>query len=139
MRKQGAIILNELIGLTPHVVPENIVFTLFQQFFEDHQDSIRMQGVDHCVAFAKHLPQNRTGQFLVPFIKKFAEDKSWRIRYLVADRLMDLAQGIGFEEAKTILVPYYVSFLTDAESEVRTAALGRMTEFCRILDKDTVI
>ena len=52
---------------------------------------------------------------------------------------MDLAQGIGFEEAKTILVPYYVSFLTDAESEVRTAALGRMTEFCRILDKDTVI
>jgi len=57
----------------------------------------------------------------------------------VADRLMDLAQGIGFEAAKVDLVPYYVSFLTDAESEVRTAALGRMTEFCRILDKDTII
>jgi len=95
--------------------------------------------VDHLVAFAKHLPKHKAGPFLIPYIKKFAEDKSWRIRYLVADRLMELASGIGFEIAKVDLVPHYVAFLTDAESEVRTAALGRMTEFCGILDKDTII
>ena len=36
----------------------------------------------------------------MPHIKKFAEDKSWRIRYLVADRILDLAAGIGNEHAK---------------------------------------
>ena len=38
--------------------------------------------------------------YLLPYIKKFAEDKSWRIRYLIADRIMDLAQGIGYDQAK---------------------------------------
>lgn len=70
----------------------------------------------------------------MPYIKKFGDDKSWRIRYLVADRIMDLASGLGYETAKESLLPYYSAFLKDGESEVRTAAVGRMTDFCRILD-----
>jgi hypothetical protein len=53
---------------------------------------------------------------------------------MVADRIMDLATGFGFESAKLNLLPYYVGFLKDVESEVRTAALSRMSDFCRILD-----
>ena len=73
-------------------------------------------------------------QVLLPYIMKFAEDKSWRIRYLVADRIMDLANGIGMDVAKDCLTPYYCSFLKDGESEVRTAAVGKLSEFCKILD-----
>jgi hypothetical protein len=47
---------------------------------------------------------------------------------------MDLASGLGYETAKESLLPYYSAFLKDGESEVRTAAVGRMTDFCRILD-----
>ena len=32
------------------------------------------------------------------------------------------------------LLPYYCSFLRDIESEVRAAAVGRLSDFCRILD-----
>ena len=71
---------------------------------------------------------------MLPYIRKFAEDKSWRIRYMVADRIMDLATGIGYEQAKENLLPYFCSFLKDLESEVRTAAVGRLSDFCRILD-----
>jgi hypothetical protein len=53
---------------------------------------------------------------------------------MVADRIMDLATGFGFESAKQNLLPYYIGFLKDVESEVRTAALSRMSDFCRILD-----
>ena len=53
---------------------------------------------------------------------------------MVADRIMDLATGFGFEQAKQSLLPYYCAFLKDVESEVRTAALSRMSDFCRILD-----
>lgn len=49
-----------------------------------------MQGIDSCVIFAKTLPASKVNAYLLPYIKKFAEDKSWRIRYLVADRIIDL-------------------------------------------------
>jgi serine/threonine-protein phosphatase 2A regulatory subunit A len=75
----------------------------------------------------------------MPYVKKFAEDKSWRIRYLVADRIIELTTGIGAEIAKDQLLPYYISFLQDSESEVRTAAASRISGFCKILDANTVI
>ncbi len=53
---------------------------------------------------------------------------------MVADRIMDLATGIGYEQAKENLLPYYCTFLKDMESEVRTAAVGRLSDFCKILD-----
>ena len=49
---------------------------------------------------------------------------------MVADRIMDLARGIGFEQAKEVLLPIYSNFLKDAESEVRTAAVSRLSDFC---------
>lgn len=52
---------------------------------------------------------------------------------------MDLATGIGFENAKENLLPYFASFLKDVESEVRTAAVGRLSDFCKILDAQSII
>jgi serine/threonine-protein phosphatase 2A regulatory subunit A len=93
-----------------------------------------MQGIDSCVQFAHLLPEAKVTAYLLPYIKKFAEDKSWRIRYLVADRIMDLATGIGIQQAIENLLPYFANFLKDVESEVRTAAVGRLSDFCKILD-----
>ena len=42
---------------------------------------------------------------------------------------MDLAAGIGFEVAKDNLLSYFASFLKDIESEVRTAAASRISDF----------
>ena len=98
-----------------------------------------MQGIDSCVCLATKLPPSKVNAYLLPYVKKFAEDKSWRIRYLVADRIMDLASSIGYETSKEGLLPYFVSFLSDSESEVRTAAVGRVSDFCKILDADAII
>ena len=76
---------------------------------------------------------------LLPYIKKFAEDKSWRIRYLVADRIMELVESIGVELSQQALTPYYCNFFKDGESEVRTAAVSRLAEYCKILDATTII
>lgn len=114
VRKVASIVLNEMIKLIPKV-SETELLNIFSKFFKDEQDSVRMQGIDSCVMFAKHLPQSvlipslsellqKVTAYLLPYIKKFAEDKSWRIRYLVADRIMDLSTGIGFESAKENLL-----------------------------------
>ena len=52
---------------------------------------------------------------------------------------MELAKGIGVEQAQEALLPYYTLFLKDTESEVRTAAVGRLNEFAQILDAQTII
>ncbi|CDW78034.1 serine threonine-protein phosphatase 2a 65 kda regulatory subunit a beta isoform-like [Stylonychia lemnae] len=138
MGKVAAIVLNEMIKLVPKT-PEAELLNIFGRFFKDEQDSVRMQGIDSCVVFAKHLPVSKVNAYLLPYIKKFAEDKSWRIRYLVADRIMDLANGIGYDQAKEHLLPYYQGFLSDSESEVRTAAVSRLSDFCKIVDAQSTI
>ncbi len=85
-----------MIKLIPKV-PEAELLNIFSRFYQDEQDCVRMQGIDSCVCLAKQLPVSKVNAYLLPYIKKFAEDKSWRIRYLVADRIMDLANGIGFD------------------------------------------
>jgi serine/threonine-protein phosphatase 2A regulatory subunit A len=98
-----------------------------------------MQGIDSCVHFAKALPANKINQHLIPYIKKFAVDKSWRIRYLVADKIMELSEGIGIENSKEHLTTYFCQFLEDTESEVRTAACRRLNDFAKILDAKVLI
>jgi hypothetical protein len=44
---------------------------------------------------------------LVPYIKKYAVDKSWRIRYLVADKIMEITESFGVECSKEHLTTYY--------------------------------
>lgn len=138
VRKIAAITLNDMIKLMPKV-PEQELFKVFGQFFKDEQDSVKMQGIDSCVIFCKYLPAAKVNAYLLPYIKKYSEDKSWRIRYLVADRIMDLSQGLGLEQAREHLLPSFCSFLQDSESEVRTAAVGRLSDFCRLLDAQNII
>jgi serine/threonine-protein phosphatase 2A regulatory subunit A len=96
-----------MISLIPHGVNESDLFTVFGNFYQDEQDSVRMQLIDSCVHFAKVLSKSQIKEHLIPYIKKFAVDKSWRIRYLVADKLMDLTNGIGIDSAKEHLIDYY--------------------------------
>jgi serine/threonine-protein phosphatase 2A regulatory subunit A len=85
-----------------------------------------MQSIDSIIYFAKALPMNKINSNLITYIHKYAVDKSWRIRYLVADKIMEISNGIGIENSKEHLTYYYCLFLEDSESEVRTAAVRRL-------------
>lgn len=43
-----------MIKLIPKA-PETELLNIFGKFFKDEQDSVRMQGIDSCVVFAKQL------------------------------------------------------------------------------------
>ena len=133
VRKVAAIAINELIKLIPKTSDTELL-NIFSKFFKDEQDSVRMQGIDTCVAFARHLSPPKVQAYIIPYVKKFAEDPSWRIRYLVADRIIDISNGLGLEQSREHLVQYYCTFLKDSESEVRTASISKLAEFSKILD-----
>ena len=56
-----------------------------------------MAGVESCIRFASKLPASKISSYLIPFVKKYVEDKSWRLRYLVANKIVDIAGAFGSE------------------------------------------
>ncbi|KAL7206640.1 hypothetical protein ACSBR2_019371 [Camellia fascicularis] len=67
------------------------------------------------------------------------KDKSWRVRYMVANQLYELCEAVGPEPTRMDLVPAYVRLLRDNEAEVRIAAAGKVTKFCQILNPELAI
>ncbi|CAL5376971.1 unnamed protein product [Camellia sinensis] len=55
------------------------------------------------------------------------KDKSWRVRYMVANQLYELCEAVGPEPT------------SDNEAEVCRAAAGEVTKFCQILDPELAI
>ena len=52
--------------------------------------------MEACVSIASLLPQEDTEQLLMPTLRQSAEDKSWRVRYMVADKFTELQKVIHF-------------------------------------------
>ncbi|NXA16604.1 2AAA phosphatase, partial [Sapayoa aenigma] len=50
------------------------------------QDSVRLLAVEACVSIAQLLPQEELEGLVMPTLRQAAEDKSWRVRYMVADK-----------------------------------------------------
>ncbi|CAL5376989.1 unnamed protein product [Camellia sinensis] len=67
------------------------------------------------------------------------KDKSWRVRYMVANQLYELCEAVAPEPTRMDLVPAYVRLLRDNEAEVRIAAAGKVTKFCQILNPELAI
>uniref|UniRef100_A0A8C9SUB7 Protein phosphatase 2, regulatory subunit A, beta b n=1 Tax=Scleropages formosus TaxID=113540 RepID=A0A8C9SUB7_SCLFO len=74
---------------------------------------------------------------VMPTLRQAAEDKSWRVRYMVADKFSELQKAVGPEITKNDLVPAFQNLLKDCEAEVRAAAANKVKEFCENLPEDS--
>lgn len=59
------------------------------------QDSVRLLAVEDCAALAKLLSREDALTNVMPAVQKFAQDKSWRVRYNVAQQLYSLCETVG--------------------------------------------
>jgi serine/threonine-protein phosphatase 2A regulatory subunit A len=59
-------------------------------------------------------------------IRNAVADKSWRVRYMVANEFVALAESVGEAIVKEELVGAFVGLLKDQEAEVRTAAASQV-------------
>jgi len=62
----------------------------------------------------------------MPTLRQAADDKSWRVRYMVADKFVELQKAVGPQITKVDLVPAFQNLLKDCEAEVRAAACGKI-------------
>eukprot|EP00057_Strongylocentrotus_purpuratus_P007987 XP_011662461.1 PREDICTED: serine/threonine-protein phosphatase 2A 65 kDa regulatory subunit A alpha isoform isoform X3 [Strongylocentrotus purpuratus] len=100
---------------------------------DEQQDSVRLLAVEACVSIATLLSHEDTELLIMPTMRGCAEDKSWRVRYMVADKFTELQEAVGPEITKQDLVPAFQSLLKDCEAEVRAVAAHKVKSFCEKL------
>lgn len=71
--------------LTHEVVPTLV------RLSKDEQDSVRLLVVDACIAVSKLLDDRENRDSMLPVIFNLCADKSWRVRYMVADKFEDVS------------------------------------------------
>lgn len=88
VRRQSATNLAKFIKemTAPTVIEE--MMPLFQHLAQDDQDSVRLLTVDILVAVAEVIPKDEQANHsvLLTSLRNLIEDKSWRVRYMIADR-----------------------------------------------------
>lgn len=94
VRRQAATNLAKFVKEMPPIIIIEEMIPLFQHLAGDDQDSVRLLTVEVLIAIAEAVPKEQQSSHgvLLTALRKLIEDKSWRVRYMVADR---------FEKAST--------------------------------------
>lgn len=88
VRRQAANNLAKFVKeMQTNVIIDEMI-PLFQYLANDDQDSVRLLTVDILIAIAEEIPkeQQPSHGVLLTSLRNLFEDKSWRVRYMVADR-----------------------------------------------------
>ena len=107
------------------------IIVLWSKLACDEQDSVRLLAIEACAPLASLLKHDLIEAQLLPILRAAAEEKSWRVRYVVADKFTELQKSFGPEITKLVLVSAFNNLLKDPEAEVRAAAATKIRDFCQ--------
>eukprot|EP01121_Diplochlamys_sp_Union-15-3_P005996 TRINITY_DN1639_c0_g2_i1.p1 TRINITY_DN1639_c0_g2~~TRINITY_DN1639_c0_g2_i1.p1 ORF type:complete len:591 (-),score=103.05 TRINITY_DN1639_c0_g2_i1:57-1829(-) len=108
------------------------IMPLFYHLAKDDQDSVRLLVVEISIALAEILLNgNDPLSGVMNIVLDCSSDKSWRVRYMVAENFCKLCEVVGPEVTQNVLIPSFVKLLRDTEAEVRTAAASKITGVCK--------
>ena len=73
------------------------IIPLYRKLSSDDQDSVRLLTVQDLIAIAEVLDNDETKNYLLPSIRAAVSDKSWRVRYMVADHFVKVSLAAAGE------------------------------------------
>jgi serine/threonine-protein phosphatase 2A regulatory subunit A len=88
VRRQAATNLAKFVKAMPAELVASEMIPLFQHLAQDDQDSVRLLTVEVLISIAEVVPkdQQQSHSVLLAILRSLFGDKSWRVRYMVADR-----------------------------------------------------
>lgn len=94
VRRQSANNLAKFVKEMPATIVVEEMIPLFQHLASDDQDSVRLLTVEILIAIAEVVPKEQQSSHgvLLTALRSLIEDKSWRVRYMVADRFEKVCQ-----------------------------------------------
>ncbi|GAB0136700.1 hypothetical protein EsDP_00004993 [Epichloe bromicola] len=141
VRRQAATNMAKFVKEMPASVVIDEMIPLFQHLVQDDQDSVRLLTVEILISIAEVVPKEQQSSHgvLLASLRNLIEDKSWRVRYMIADRFEKISKAVDEEVVSRDLVPAFVKLLKDNEAEVRTAIAGQIPGFCALVDRSTLL
>eukprot|EP00729_Bicosta_minor_P015410 gene15410-21906_t len=109
---------------------------LFSRLISDEQDNVKPLAVEAAIQFATILSSEDALALIVQPLHAASKDRSWRVRYMLADKYAELEKVLGKDISKAELAPMLVRLLQDQEKEVRMAASLRVPQICHEHDAD---
>lgn len=102
VRRQAANNLAKFVKEMPATVVMEEMIPMFQHLASDDQDSVRLLTVEVLIAIAEVVPKEQqiSHGVLLTALRSLFEDKSWRVRYMVADRFEKVGHLMKFHIAR---------------------------------------
>jgi len=88
VRRQAASNLAKFVKAMPAAIVVDEMIPMFQHLASDDQDSVRLLTVEVLIAIAEVVPKEQQASHgvLLTALRSLIEDKSWRVRYMIADK-----------------------------------------------------
>ncbi|CAK0834834.1 unnamed protein product, partial [Prorocentrum cordatum] len=135
VRRQAASVLGEVASVVPQESMLAELVEVFEKLCRDEQESVRILAISNCVALGRLKRGAEWQAQIFPVVESCAQDKSWRVRYVMAEHVHTLCEV--FHTKATHIVPLYLQLLQDQEVEVRTIAAARIAGVSKVKpDKD---
>ncbi|CCF57770.1 hypothetical protein KAFR_0D01240 [Kazachstania africana CBS 2517] len=113
------------------------ISNMFQKIINDNQDSVKFLAVDCLISILKFFNTKNGSAHtkdLLDSSVKLITDEAWRVRYMAADKLTELAsQFVSEPSCLNSLVEPFLSLCEDNESDVRKAVAQQLPGFAKIL------
>lgn len=95
-RQAGTNLAKFVKEMAPPAIIEEMI-PLFQFLANDDQDSVRLLTVDVLISICEEIPKEQQSSHgvLLTALRSLFEDKSWRVRYMVADRFEKVMRALA--------------------------------------------
>lgn len=96
VRRQAATNMAKFVKEMPADVVIEEMMPLFQHLAQDDQDSVRLLTIEILASIAEVVPKEQQSSHgvLLALLRSLIEDKSWRVRYMIADRFEQVSVKI---------------------------------------------
>ena len=103
VRRQAATNMAKFVRAMPADIVIEQMIPLFQHLANDDQDSVRLLTVEVLIAVAEVIPKEQQSSHgvLLSSLRSLFEDKSWRVRYMVADKFEKVCVDMCVADAVT--------------------------------------
>jgi len=122
VRRQAALALADIAEVAGN---HQDLLEVFEKLANDEQDSVRLLAINNCIALGRIASAPEWKEQIMEVLRACAEEKSWRVRYMMADNVKALCE-VFKDQAIDVIIPLYLRLLVDAEVEVRTIAAARV-------------
>jgi serine/threonine-protein phosphatase 2A regulatory subunit A len=94
VRRQAATNMAKFVKEMPAAIVVEEMIPMFQHLVQDDQDSVRLLTVEILISIAEVVPKEQQASHgvLLTSLRSLIEDKSWRVRYMIADRFEKVRQ-----------------------------------------------